>query len=125
MRLIPDTNFLIYLAKYKLLDKLEIYEMLILKQVFGELQKLSKSKQVKTEDKKYCSIVLDFLKILDKKKKIKMINGVEGNADDAILSLAFDTKALVGTMDQLLVKRLKAQKIPVLYVRQKKFLEEK
>jgi rRNA-processing protein FCF1 len=122
-KLIPDTNFLIYLAKYKLLDYLEEYDLYILKQVIDELKALSSDKKLNSEDKKQCSIVLGFLETI--RGEIEVIDDVEGKTDDAIVKFAGKEKALVGTMDKFLIKRLKEKNISIIYVRQKKFLERR
>ncbi len=123
IKLIPDTNFLIYLAKYNLLDDMDNYEILLLRQVLEELIYLSKAQKVKIEDRKFCCIVISFLEVI--KNRINLIKDVEGKADDAIVEFAVRKNAMVGTMDKILIKRLKTKKIPILYIRQKRFLEEK
>jgi len=123
VKLIPDTNFLIYLAKYKLLDKIENYELWLLKPVLQELISISKGDRENAEDRNAASLTLQFLDKIQ--AKTKYIENVEGKADDAILELAVRENCLVGTMDKELIERLKKEKIKILIVRQKKLLEEK
>jgi rRNA-processing protein FCF1 len=125
-RIIPDTNFLIYLVKFKLLDKLENYkEILLLKQVLAELVVLSKSEKEKVVDRERASLALQFLEKIG--EKVKFVNDIDSKADDAVLELGMKEKktAIVGTMDKELVKRLKKEGIKVLIIRQKKYLEER
>ncbi len=121
-KIIPDTNFLIYLAKYKMLDKIEDYKILLLKQVLEELIFLSKSKKVKVKDRESSELVLAFMEKI--KDKVEYFKHVNGKADDAVLKLAIEEKCFVGTMDKVLIKRLKKEKKKILIIRQKKFIEE-
>ena len=123
MKLIPDTNFLIYLAKYRLLDNLENYELILLRQVLEELVVISKGDRENMKDRNLAFLILQFLDKI--KAKTKYVENVKGNADDALLGLAMKEKCIVGTMDKELTERLKKEKIKVLIVRQKKLLEEK
>lgn len=56
------------------------------------------------------------------KDKLEYAN-IEGQADDALIDVAFEKQALVGTMDKELIRRLKEKKIKVVMIRQQKFLE--
>ncbi|MCX8194215.1 MAG: hypothetical protein N3G19_02520 [Candidatus Pacearchaeota archaeon] len=116
--LIPDTNFLIYLAKYKLLDEMENYKIIVIKQIKEELKKISENKKTKIEDRIAASVALTFLKT----KKVK-IEKQEGETDDAIIVLAKKLKAKIGTMDKELTKRAEKEKIKIIKIRQKKYLE--
>ncbi|MCX6742202.1 MAG: hypothetical protein NTX24_03455 [Candidatus Pacearchaeota archaeon] len=125
-RIIPDTNFLIYLVRFKLLDKIENYkEILLLKQVLAELVVLSKSKGEKVVDRERAGIALQFLEKIG--EKVKFVNDIDSKADDAVLELGMKEKktAIVGTMDKELIKRLKKEGLNVLMIRQKKYLEER
>jgi rRNA-processing protein FCF1 len=120
-KLIPDTNFLIYLSKYKLLDKLLDYKIILLKPVLEELVSISKGNKEKKADRESAELALMFLKKLE----VTFVEKIEGKADDAILEKASKEKCLVGTMDRGLIERLKKEKAKILVLRQKKFLEEK
>ena len=121
MKIIPDTNFLIYLARFKLLDELEHFEkILIIKPVLKELVMLSKSEKEKQEDILSSKVALMFFNKI--KDKLEYAN-IEGQADDALIDFAFEKQALVGTMDKELIRRLKEKKIKVVMIRQQKFLE--
>jgi rRNA-processing protein FCF1 len=126
MKILPDTNFLIYLARFKLLDELEKFQkVLIIKPVLKELVMLSKSdgkRKEKPEDIMACKIVLMFFNQI--KDQLEYINeDVEGRADDELIKISREKDALVGTMDKELLKRLKEKKLRVVIIRQQKFLE--
>jgi rRNA-processing protein FCF1 len=124
MKILPDTNFLIYLARFKLLDELEKFQkVLVIKPVLKELVMLSKSdgkRKEKPEDIMACKIVLMFFNQI--KDKLEYISD-EGRADDELIKVAMNGDALVGTMDKELIKRLKEKKMKVVIIRQQKFLE--
>ncbi|MCL6500570.1 MAG: hypothetical protein K6T16_00865 [Candidatus Pacearchaeota archaeon] len=118
-RLIPDTNFLVYLVKYRMLDELGPYNLIVINQIIDELKKLSEGKRGKTKvaDRVAASIALTFLKT--KKVKIERQNG---ETDDAILLVAKKRGAAIGTMDKELSKKAEKLNIPVIKIRQKKYL---
>lgn len=118
MKIILDTNFLIYCAKKKL-DYIEAiqgllnenYELVVPEQVVEELKRISKKKKVKTllskrnsrykkttgKDKDAASLALQLLDA-NKVRKVK----VEGkNVDEGILNLARQNrKNIVATLDR-------------------------
>ncbi len=123
MKILPDTNFLIYLARFKLLDELEHFEkVLIIKPVLKELVMISKSegKNDKQEDIIASKIVLMFFNQI--KDRLEYVDS-DGRADDKIIGVAFEKSAIVGTMDKALIKRLKEKKIKIAMIRQQKYLE--
>lgn len=125
-RLIPDTNFLVYLARFKLFDKLEEYkEILVLKQVLAELVVLSKSEKEKKVDREGASVALQFIEKIG--SKVTFVNDLDFRTDDAVVELGKREKktAIVGTMDKELIKRLKKEKIKVLMIRQNKYFDER
>ena len=124
MLIIPDTNFLIYISKYKLWHELEKnygkYELIILPEVAYELIKLSK----KGKNKIHSIVAIEFT-------KIKKIESKKGYADNAIVKKAKLLKKskkrfIIATMDKNLMKKLKKQNlnIKILTIRQKKYLKE-
>lgn len=116
--IIPDTNFLIYLVKYRMLDELEHYKIMTISQIPEELQKIISDKRTKVEDRVAASIALTFLRA----KKIKILRQ-EGKADNAILAMAKKLGAKIATMDKELSKKAEKDKIKVIKIRQKKYLE--
>ena len=130
MKILPDTNFLIYLFRFKMLDELEKFEkVLIIKPVLKELVMLSKSdgKRREKQDVILASkiVLMFFNKIKDRLEYVHEVDGkaIEGKADDELIRTAYAKSALVGTMDKELIKRLKDKKIKVVIIRQQKFLE--
>lgn len=115
--LIPDTNFLIYLVKYKMLDELEHYKIITIKQIVDELKKLSQDKKIKIEDRVAASIAEMFL---NSRAKMEV---QEGKTDEAIVALAKKLDAKIGTMDKELSKKAEKEKIEVVKIRQKKYLK--
>ncbi|MGB9707736.1 MAG: hypothetical protein ACPLXC_00155 [Candidatus Pacearchaeota archaeon] len=115
--LIPDTNFLIYLVKFKMLDELDNYKLITIKQILEELDKITKAKKVKVDDRVAASIALDYF--ISKRPEIKK---QEGLVDDAIIALAKKLGAAVGTMDKGLSSKAKKKGIKIIKIRQKKYL---
>jgi len=119
MLIIPDTNFLIYSAKFKLWSELEKTPLMIIPEVAYELEVLSKKANGK--DKESAAFVLDMIKHTKVKPK-------KGYADDAILQKARGLQAAggknfaVATMDRELAQKLKKEGIKIISIRQKKLL---
>lgn len=103
MKIILDTNFLIYCAKEKLdyVEEIgnlinESHELVVPVQVIEELERL-KEKTKKGKDKEACNLALQILE----KNKIKKVNPVGKSVDDAIVKLASeDKKNIVCTLDR-------------------------
>ena len=106
MKIILDTNFLIYTAKNKLdyLDEIENminekYELVVPKQVIIELEKLmnDKWKKVSGKDKLAANLAIQLLK----HNKVKIVD-IRGNSvDEAIVNLAnSEPKNIVCTLDK-------------------------
>ncbi len=106
MKVILDTNFLIYCAKEKLdyteeLKNLlnENYELVVPEQVIKELKSLKgdKLKKVSGKDKFATDLALQLLDV----NKIKKIKPVGNNVDQAIINLAKEnSKNIVCTLDR-------------------------
>ncbi|MFA5084731.1 MAG: PIN domain-containing protein [Candidatus Paceibacterota bacterium] len=119
MLIIPDTNFLIYAAKFKLWSELEKVPLALIPEVVCELEVLSKKANGK--DKESAAFVLERIKpfkIVPKK----------GYADDIILQKARFLKEAgeksfaVATMDKELLQKLRKEGIKTIGIRQKKLL---
>ena len=103
MKVILDTNFLIYCAKEKLdyIEKInnllnEGFNLVVPEQVIGELKRL-KIKSKKGKDKDACDLAL---KILEK-KNIEIVQPAGKSVDDAIIKLAQEnSKNIVCTLDR-------------------------
>ena len=106
MKVILDTNFLIYCAKEKL-DYIEAlrdllnenYDLVVPEQVIKELKSLKgdKLKKVSGKDKAATDLALQLLDI----NKIKKIKPIGKSVDEAIINLANqDKKNIVCTLDR-------------------------
>lgn len=103
MKIILDTNFLIYCAREKLdyveeIDNMinEHYELVVPKQVIEELERL-KIKTKKGKDKDACDLALKILK----NNNTKIINPIGRNVDNAIINLSKENeKNIVCTLDR-------------------------
>ena len=103
MKVILDTNFLIYCAKEKLdyIEEInnilnEGFNLVVPEQVIEELKRL-RIKAKKGKDKDACDLAL---KILDK-KKINIVQPSGKSVDDAIMQLAQEnSKNIVCTLDR-------------------------
>lgn len=106
MKIILDTNFLIYCAKERLDYKEEIanlinegYELVVPKQVVSELEKLhnDKWKKVSGKDKSAAGLALELLE----HNKVKVVDAYGKNVDEAIVNLSKeDKKNIVCTLDR-------------------------
>jgi len=106
MKIILDTNFLIYCAKEKMDYEEEIgnlinekYNLVVPEQVVNELKKLrdDKLKKVSGKDKDAANLALQILAV----KNIDIINISGKSVDEAIINLAnSDTKNIVCTLDR-------------------------
>jgi len=116
--IILDTNFLVYVMKYKIAHILEGHKSAIvtIKPVMIELEELANDAE-KPKDREAAKLAL---LILDS-WNVKVLEA-SGNTDNAILDLALKNKAEVATMDKILTKRLEEAGIKVVKLMQKKKL---
>ncbi len=120
-----DTNFLLYIAKYKIdlvseLDRLcnFAYKITVPEQVINELIKLGSSTKSKGKDREAALLALQQVKNFE-------IHKVPAkNADEAVLKLSQEKQGnILATMDKELRKRFKKDKRgKLLLIRQKKYL---
>ncbi len=114
MKILLDTNFLLYCAKQKI-DYTELSgNFFVLTLVIEELQKL-KEKARKKEDREAADLALQLLK----NHKVKILKS-KGDADQAIIEKS--ENCIVATMDRELKKKLKGR-ARILTIRGKKNLE--
>lgn len=120
MRIVIDTNALIYAAESKidLFSLLKGNKIIIPNLVLEELQLISKAAK-KASDKKAAFLAL---KIIEN-ASFETIQ-LTGKTDDAILKFAKPKDAAVLTNDVAFKKRLAQGNIRVLHIRQKKYVEE-
>ena len=121
MKLLLDTNFWIYVAKYKMFDRLKEMnvELVLIGPVMRELETLSKV----GNDRIDSSVALEMIK----RWNIKSIEVKERKTDDALLKFASDNKEeiRVATMDRSLSERLSRAGVRIMKIRQKRdFLED-
>jgi|SRR3989338_1669936 len=103
MKIILDTNFLIYCAKNKLdyVEEIgnlinESHELVVPSSVIRELEVL-KTKTKKGKDKDACDLALQILE----NDQIKTVDTVGKNVDDSIITLSKeDKKNIVCTLDR-------------------------
>lgn len=127
MQIIFDTNFLIYLVKYKLFFKLEDHyshaKWIVPIQVINELKHLKEKVALQIIEKYYYE------------GKIEKPDLSEGHTDEIIVEYARllkkklkekkkEEKIKVATMDKKLIDKLKKAKIGIIIIRQKNFFEE-
>jgi len=114
MKVLLDTNFLLYAAKHKV-DYSESGDLFTLSLVVDELDNL-KNNARKIKDRDAAALALKLLKA----SKVKILKA-EGSADKVIIKRAeeFD---VVATMDKELKKKLKG-KARILTIKGKKKLE--
>ncbi len=90
------------------------YELIVPKVVIGELEHIRKTGN--SSESTAASVAL---KMAEDLKKVES----EKPADDEIVRLAKETYSAVGTNDKELKKRLRGSEIPVIYLRQKSYLD--
>ena len=103
MKIILDTNFLIYCAKNKLdymeeINNLinEAHELVVPSSVIRELEVL-KTKIKKGKDKDACDLALQILE----NNKVKTVDTIGKNVDDSIIALSRENKKnIVCTLDR-------------------------
>ena len=119
MLIIPDTNFLIYSARFKLFGELEKTPLMIIPEVVYELEILAKKAGGK--GKESAAFVLEMVKNVKVKPK-------KGYADDVILHKARflrgagEKNFAVATMDKELLQKLRKEGIKTMGIRQKKLI---
>jgi len=106
MKIILDTNFLIYCAKEKMnyVEEIgnlinEAYELIVPLQVINELKKLQydQFKKVSGKDKASASLALQLLEF----NNVKQVSAVGKSVDDAIINLSRENKKnIVCTLDR-------------------------
>ena len=121
MKVILDTNALMIPEQFGVdifseLQRLGYVECIVPSQVLAELETL-KIKGNKGLDKIAARVGLSLA------GRCKIIDDVSGNADQAVEQLAVRENAAVFTNDKALKKRLFTKDVPVVYLRQGRYLE--
>ena len=123
-RIILDTNFLLIPSQFKVHIFEEIkrichfkYKLVIIKETLDELKKIKKSG--KQRHKMAASIALSLIQ----SHGIETVSLGTGNyADDILVKYAKPKTDIIATQDLALKRKLKARRIPLITLRQKKYL---
>lgn len=121
MKILLDTNFLLIPGKFKVdvfseLEKFGRPELYTLDIVVKELEKISNGKG---KDAGNARVALSLLK----KNKVKVLKTKNKNTDSEIERIASEDDYIVCTQDKKLIKKLKAEGVKIIFLRQKKKLE--
>jgi len=91
------------------------HEFVVIDRVHGELAEIAGRQKGKDRDSAKLAMAIITA------KKIKILKAKSGDADESLLDEAKKHKGIVATQDYGLRSRLKAEKIPLLTMRQKKY----
>jgi rRNA-processing protein FCF1 len=119
MKILLDTNFLLYCAKQKIDYSEAGGELFVMSTVIDELTKLQKAAR-KQEDKESAGLAIKILEKFIESGRVKKIK-TSGKADNLIVHSAGDFDA-VATMDRELKDKLKG-KTRIFTIRSKNKLE--
>ncbi|MBW2980284.1 DNA-binding protein [Candidatus Woesearchaeota archaeon] len=121
-KIIIDTNFLMAVSQFKVDIFSEIrricdfsYQLFIIDKTINELKSIIETQ--KGKNKAAAKLALSIIKL----KKIKKIKTKEGTVDELILKLP-KKDTIVATQDMELKGRLRKKGIPLIVLRQKKYL---
>jgi rRNA-processing protein FCF1 len=121
--IILDTNLLLLPSQQKIdiFEEIERiclfpYELCIVDGTLKELDKIMENQ--KGKQKKAARLALALLE----QKDIKVINGNNGHVDHDILAMAQPGHHIVATLDGDLKRKLNSKMIPIITMRQKKYL---
>lgn len=119
MKIVLDTNFLIYTVSFGLLQQLEKPDITLIvpSSVTDELEKLSE-KEKKARDKDAAKFALYYVY----KTGIKIVKSESKRADEAVIETAKRENAYLATMDEQLARNAKARGIKIVGMRQKKYI---
>jgi len=112
--IVLDTNFLITALKFKINIFEEIEKICIFDYEIAVLDKTIEELKGKPNEK--------LIKELLAKKKVNIIKTNTKDYVDDILA-GFDKNFIIATQDIALKRRLEIKKIPIMFIRQKKYLE--
>jgi len=121
MKFLLDANFLLIPAKFKVdiffeLTRFGKPELCTLDLVVGELKKTASGKGA---DARHAKLALTLIE----KKNVRILKTKHRNTDQEIERIAAEHNMVVCTLDRQLIKKLKAEEIPVVSLRKKKRLE--
>lgn len=122
MKILLDTNFLIYIIKHRIVDELKGLkpELIVPMQVFNEIKKINNKSMGK--NKEYSGLALNLIENWKKEGILSIANSEKKYADEALFQIAIKDRIITATLDKLLIQKLKKAKIGILKIRQKKYL---
>lgn len=119
---ILDTNFLMAVSQFKVDIFSEIerisdfkYELCIIDKTVDELESIIENQ--KGKNKAAAKLALSIIKT----KKLKKIKTPEGTVDDLIIKIS-NKDTIVATQDMELKRKLREKRVPMIVLRQKKYL---
>jgi len=120
MKFLLDTNFLVAFSQFKVdvfteLEEFGVPELYTLDLVLKELKKISTSKGIKARHARFALVRM-------RKEGVKILITESKRTDSEIVRIAKLNSLVVCTQDRALVKRLKAKHVPVVTLRQKRYL---
>jgi rRNA-processing protein FCF1 len=118
MKVVMDTNFLVYLVKYNIFQQMEQpgIELIVPSAVIRELERLSE-KEKKARDRDAAKFALYIIY----KTSIRIAK-TEKSGDEAVLEVAIKENAGLATLDDELARKARARRIKVIELRQKKYV---
>ena len=121
MKVVMDTNFLVYLVKYNIFQQMEQpgIELIVPSAVIKELERLSE-REKKASDRDAAKFALFIIY----KTNIRIVK-TEKSGDEAVLDVAIKENAELATLDYELARKASARRIKVIELRQKKYVSFK
>ena len=118
MKIVLDTNFVIYAVHYNIFHQLEKpgVTVIVPSVVVDELEKLSE-KEKKAKDREAAKLALHIIY----QTNIKIVKTLK-KGDDAVLEAAEKENASIATLDEGLVRRAGARRIKTVGIRQKRYV---
>jgi rRNA-processing protein FCF1 len=119
MRIVIDTNFLIYTVTFGLLQQIEKPDITLIVPsiVLEELEKLSE-REKKARDRDAAKFALYYVY----KTGIKIVKTEIRRADEAVMDVAKKEKAYLATMDEMLARNAKARGLKIVGIRQQRYI---
>ncbi len=122
MKFLLDTNFLLAVSQFRVdifseLQKFGKPELYTLDLIVEELEKISGEGG---KDSRHARLAL----LLVEKKDIRILRTENRNTDMEIERVASEGGMAVCTQDRTLIRRLRAKKLDVIIIRQKKYLKK-
>jgi hypothetical protein len=119
MKIVMDTNFLVYTVSYGILNQIEKPDITLIvpSKVVDELERLSE-REKKARDRDAAKFALFIIY----KTGIKIVKSESRNADEAVMETAKKEDAYLATLDDELARNARARGIKIVGIRQKKYI---